>query len=137
MTVAYIRRTVSGIAIESGDILDNWPVDQIRKADIKLSRNDKLHRKAFAMLNMVYPHSNYNSMETLRKAMTIGAEYVDMIVNPLTGEVCYTPRSWGFQEMDDVEFGEFFNRLIDVALKIVPGTSRDDWEAVERELVSF
>lgn len=115
--------------------LAKLPNGKVLRADIVAPRNMGLHRKAFVLLSKVYPHTNYPSMERLRSAMTIGAGYVDETVDPYTGEVVWYPKSWAFDKMDDVEFGELYSRLIDVALKVVPNSRRADWEQAVDEIV--
>jgi hypothetical protein len=105
------------------------------RADVVQPRNPKFHRKAFALLNMVWPHTNYPTVDVLRKAMTVGAGFVEEIINPVTGEVFWVAKSWEFGRMDEVEFGELYSRLIDVALKIVPSSKRDDWEKAVDDIV--
>ena len=136
MSDIWLRRTVSGFAaIDHDDILPSWKVGDELMASIRKPRNAKLHRKAFVLLDQVWPHTEYPTKELLRSAMTIGAGFVELVANPLTGEVSYVPKSWSFSAMDDGEFRELYQRLIDVALKIVPHSSRDDWEAAVDEIV--
>lgn len=136
MADLWLRRTVFGfVALDADDILPSWKVGDLVFASLKKPRNAKLHRKAFVLVDLVWPHTDYPTKQTLRDAMTIGAGFVDMVANPITGEVSMVPKSWAFSAMDDIEFKELFNRLIDVALKIVGGSTRDDWEAAVDEIV--
>ncbi len=136
MTAVWLRRTVGGVApFDHADLPDNWKVGDALLADIRKPRNGKLHRKAFVLIDKVWPHTEYTNKEALRKAMTIAAEFVEPIVNPLTGEVSLAPKSWEFSSMDDLEFSELYSRLIDVALVIVPNSTRDDWEQAVDDIV--
>ena len=108
--------------------------DKAIRADLVVPRNGKLHRKAFVLLAKVWPHTNYATQERLRAAMTIGAGFIDEAIDPYTGQVVWYPKSWAFDQMDDVEFSELYNRLIDVALKIVPNSRREDWEQAVDEI---
>jgi hypothetical protein len=137
MARIYLRRTVLGLAVHDGDLLDGWKFGDVLQADIVKPRNGGLHRKAFALVKMLLPHTEYSNQDTLRDAMTIASGYVSPVANPLTGEITLLPISWGFKGMDDAQFEEFFNRLVDVALAMIPGSCRSDWQAVERELVVF
>lgn len=110
------------------------PRDKQLKADIVVPRNLGLHRKAFVLLNKVFPHTNYPTIDRLRAAMTIGAGFIDDVIDPYTGEVLWYPKSWSFDQMDDTEFQELYNRLIDVAIKIVPNSRRKDWEQAVDEI---
>jgi hypothetical protein len=60
-----------------------------------------------------------------------------MVINPMNGEVSMIPKSWSFASMDDVEFADLYQSLVNVALKIVPGSTRDDWEQAEYEIAMF
>lgn len=113
------------------------PTDRDLRVDTVVPRNPGLHRKAFALLNVVFPHTNYPTMDRLRAAMTIGAGFVDETIDPSTGNVVWFPRSWSFENMDDTEFKELYNRLVDVALKIVPNSKREDWEQAVDQIVRF
>ncbi len=53
----------------------------------------------------------------------------------MTGEVCYAPKSWSFSAMDDDEFRELYQRLIDVAIKLVSNSTRSDWESAVDNIV--
>jgi len=115
--------------------VDKLPSGKILRADIVAPRNIGLHRKAFVLLDKVWPHTNYPSKQALRSAMTIGAGFVDETVDPYTGRVVWYPRSWSFESMDDLEFQELYSRLIDVALQIVPNSRRADWEQAVDEII--
>jgi len=144
----WVRKVTAGSLPRSTPVL--IPVDEIDeaeferckpgvdlRADVVQPRNPKFHRKAFALLNLVWPHTNYPTVDRLRSAMTIGAGFVDEVVNPLTGEVSWVPKSWEFAQMDNMEFEELFNRLVDVGIKLLGKSSRDDWPELEQELARF
>lgn len=105
------------------------------RAEIVVPRNGKLHRKAFVLLSKVFPHTNYPNQERLRAAMTIGAGYVDETIDPYSGKAMWYPKSWSFENMDDIEFQQLYSRLIDVAIRIVPNSKRADWEQAVEEIV--
>lgn len=134
----WIRRE-GGLIVPADEVAEEeirkLPTDRDLRADIVAPRNPRLHRKAFVLLAKVWPHTNYPTKERLRAAMTIGAGFIDETIDPYTGEVVWYPKSWAFESMDDVEFKELYDRLIDVALKIVPGSRRDDWHQAVDEIV--
>lgn len=117
------------------DDFAKMPANKAMRADVVSPRNPGLHRKAFALLKIVHPHTNYPTMDRLRAAMTIGAGFVDETVDPYSGEVLWYPKSWSFDAMDDIEFQELYSRLIDTALQIVPNSRRVDWENAVNEIV--
>jgi len=80
-------------------------------------RNLRFHKKFFALLNMVYENQEqYNNIEHLRKDLTISAGYYDLRFN-IEGVEVQEAKSISFASMDDVEFSEFYNRIVDVVVK--------------------
>lgn len=141
----WVKLTLAGAVPRGARVLipagpdDEAGFDALRpeielRADVVEPRNPGLHRKAFVLLNKVFPHTNYPSVERLRAAMTIGAGFVHDIVDPYTGEVHWIPKSWEFAAMDDIEFRELYNRLVDVALALVAGSKREDWQDAEMDI---
>jgi hypothetical protein len=138
MVDCWIVRTATGFApMDTAELPKGWKIGDRLMATIRKPRNSRLHRKAFVLLDVIWPHTEYPNKEILRKAMTIGAGFVDEIVNPMTGEVSWCARSWKFDSMDDAEFSELYSRLIDVALKIIPQSTRDDWMTAVEEVARF
>jgi hypothetical protein len=136
MAEIMLRRTINGLA-PMQDLPTAWKVGDSLLCTVRKPRNVKFHRKAFALLAIVHRHADYPSIEALRQSMTIGAGYVDMVINPMNGETSMIPKSWSFSSMDDVEFADLYQSLVNVALKIVPGSTRDDWEQAEYEIAMF
>ena len=133
MATLFLRRTAAGFVPAPGaDIPKTWHIGDDLRAEVTKPRNLKKHRRAFILLDVVYPHTDYPSKEALRKAMTIGAGFTEDVINPMTGEVAMIPRSWAFHAMDEITFSELYDALINVALKLVEGSARSDWfDAVE------
>lgn len=129
----WLRRTAIGLELsDPEDMPKGWRIGDQLLASIRKPRNAKLHRKAFILIDVVYPHTEYPSKEALRKAMTVGAGFVEEIINPVTGETALSAKSWRFDSMDDIEFQQLYSAMIGVALKIVEGSTHDDWmNAVE------
>jgi hypothetical protein len=131
----WVRRTPAGfVALDHESLPASWKIGETLRAEVVKPRNGKLHRKAFILLDVVFPHTEYVSKEALRKAMTIGAGYVEEIINPITGEVALAPKSWAFSNMDEFAFRELYSAMIGVALKIVDGSTREDWFSAVEEI---
>lgn len=128
MATLWLRRTAAGFVPAPGaEIPKTWKIGDDLRAEVTKPRNLRKHRKAFILLDVVYPHTEYPSKEALRKAMTIGAGFVEETINPMTGEVCLIPRSWAFHAMEEIEFSTLYEAMIGVALRIVEGSTREDW----------
>lgn len=138
MADIWLRRTAGGMSVTNPDDMPKgWAIGDLLLATIKKPRNSRLHRKAFVLLDVVYPHTEYPSKDALRKAMTVGAGFVDEVINPMTGEVAMSAKSWRFDSMDDIEFQVLYSAMIGVALKLVPNSKRDDWESAVDEIARF
>ena len=134
----WLRRTETGFAVNNPeDIPKGWKIGEQLFVTMRKPRNGRLHRKAFVLLDVVWPHTEYPNKEVLRKAMTIGAGFVEEIINPMTGEIAFIAKSWRFDSMDDIEFRELYSRLIDVAIRLVEGSSRDGWMHAVDEIARF
>lgn len=78
-------------------------------------RNPKHHRMRFAWVPQIFgtiEHLGlFGNSELLRQYLTLQTEYVQTIVNPHTGEVSRTPRSWSYASMDEDEFGKMVEQI--------------------------
>ena len=120
--------------------------------DIKQERNYVFHSKAMKLVRTVHdalpdpdvaqlddgrivqPQKNF---EATRAYLTIAAGYYDVIGLP-NGKVRLEPKSWAFNKMTEVEFEEFYQRLIDAALEALPDTwSQAELERVATDILHF
>lgn len=139
MADILIRRTPSGFVAVYPEDMPKWSIGGELLATIRLPRNIHLHRKAFALLKTLHPHvmDRYPSQESLRKALTIGAGFVDEAINPKTGEVHLQAKSWSFSGMGDEEFQPLYSAMVGLAIDMVAGTTADDWESAVMEIARF
>ena len=142
MATLFLRRIGNALhpAAEGGEentFARTWKDGDLLLCEVKKPRSLPLHRKAFILLSVVYPHTNYPSQEALRMAMTIGAGYVEPHINPMTGETVLVPRSWKFEKMTDDEFRALYNAMIGVALNLVADSTREDWEFAVDEIAKL
>jgi len=101
-------------------------------ADIKRPRNIGFHRKFFALLNMGFENrEQYDNFEDYRAVHVMKAGYYKTIETDKG--VIYLPKSISFAKMDDLEFQELYNRMIDVLIKEL-GL---DQAQIEQELSTF
>jgi hypothetical protein len=92
-------------------------VNEFYEFDFKQPRNYKFHKKFFALLELVYQNQEiYNNKEDLREDLTIEAGYYRTTQN-LQGNTVKKAKSISFAQMDETEFSEFYNRIIDVIVK--------------------
>ena len=116
------------------------------KAVFSRERNGAFHRKAFALLKVVFDawqtptieHKGQpvqRDIERLREDMTILAGFYTVAFK-YDGSMVLKAKSWAFANMSQDEFEDLYSRLIDVALgKILTGYTREDIdEQVDRIL---
>lgn len=122
-------KTLSGTfkpAFDSGyELAKKIPVGEIIEYEWKKKRNIKFHRKLFALLNLAYQNQEvYNNIEHMRKDLTVSAGYYDLR-HDFEGLEIREPKSISFDNMDENEFSEFYNRIVDVIIKWL-GIDRQD-----------
>lgn len=87
------------------------------KADFKKARNPQHNGKAFVLIKLIFDNQEkYENIEDLRTELKLqcGSYYHHVRSD---GKVIYIPKSWSFADMDQTEFEELYDRLIDVAVE--------------------
>ena len=85
--------------------------------EFKNVRNPKFHRLYFALLNMVFQNQEmYNNIDHLRRDLTIESGYYDLRAN-IHGEEIKEPKSISFASMNQEEFSEYYNAVLDTIVK--------------------
>lgn len=100
-------------------------------AKVHKARNIKLHRKAFALFNMVFQNQEvYKNLDDLRYDLTIEAGYFNEGVN-IHGEVVKRAKSISFASMDDLEFGEYYEAIIKTIIQYFNFDRQDILDNIE------
>lgn len=85
--------------------------------EFKKPRNYQFHKKFFALIKLVFDNQeHYRNMEHLRHDLTIRAGYYDIRYDMDGGEI-QDPKSISFGSMDELEFNEFYNAVVDTIVK--------------------
>ncbi|MBM7070894.1 DUF1367 family protein [Shewanella sp. 202IG2-18] len=109
-------------------IREKVKLGEVIKCEFKRSRNPKFHRKFFALLNLgfeyfepqpveyrgqqVTPEKNFDEF---RKWVTVQAGYFEIVGYP-DGTVRLRAKSISFANMEDIEFGELYQKVITVLM---------------------
>lgn len=116
-------KKVNGVLVgfddEAVEALKRLPSDTMLYYDITNPRNGGFHRKLFAMMNII--KNNYHEQITVDEVLIhIKSELNmwDVVKIGNTHQKRY--ESISFDKMDEDSFGEFYNRAVDVCLKLVP-----------------
>jgi mannose/fructose/N-acetylgalactosamine-specific phosphotransferase system component IIB len=131
----FAIKTSSGFIPEHDS--DYEKAKKIKKGEsVKISvtrpRNYEFHKKFFALVRLV--HHNQDIIEEeddLRLYMIMKAGYVKKIETK--DGLMYLPKSISFAKMDEIEFQDLYNKVIDVAIKIL-GTDR---KSLLDEVINF
>lgn len=87
--------------------------NEIRKFTVTKPRNLKFHNKFMALIDMVYNNQEiYAHKEELRKDLIIEAGFFTEHVD-FHGEVKKTAKSMSFASMDEYEFNDLYNGVLD------------------------
>ena len=88
------------------------------ECDIKRPRNYKFLKKFFALNRMVFDNQEvYSNVDDMREELTKAAGFYYCYVNH-AGVKTYKAKSISFAKMSQEEFDEFYNRYLDVVVKV-------------------
>jgi hypothetical protein len=95
-------------------------------------RNIKFHRKFFALINMVYQNQErYNNYDELREHLTIASGYFNLSYD-LDGVETKKAKSISFSKMDETEFSDLYNAVIDTIIKYFHFEKQDIIDNIEQ-----
>lgn len=128
-------KTLSGSIIPAYDQdkenLKRFKAGEPFMAQVTKPRNLRFHRKAFALFNMVFENQEvYRNLDDLRHDLTIEAGYFIEGSN-IHGEVIKRAKSISFAAMDDLEFSNYYNAVIETIVKYFHFDKQDILDNVE------
>ena len=120
---------------EAGEsVLRKVGLGEVVAVDVKRPRNVRFHRKLFAMLHVILANQDhYKSLDDMLDVCKLRTGHCKTL-QTRQGEV-RIPKSISFAAMDDVEFGDFYDRACAwVVQEVIPGLERKhlDEEVAER-----
>lgn len=108
------------------------PINEPFEIEYKKRRNYKFHKKFFALINMVYQNQErYNNIDELREHLTIASGYFNVSYD-LDGVEQKKVKSISFASMDEIEFNEFYNAVIDTIIKYFHFDKQDIIDNIEQ-----
>ena len=116
-------------------------VGQVYRANVKIPRNYRFHKKAFALLNAAWSlmderkQASWRSRDGFRAYLTVAAGYYDLYYNPRLQDFVEQPRSWSFDSMGEDEFNGLYERMKDVIYAVLG--EKVTKEVFERVLSNF
>ena len=101
-------------AIEALQKIKNYSEIMI---EIKNHRNPAFHRKAFALLNLIYDNQEgFTNFDCFRAWITIKAGYFKTGITP-NGSTFFDAQSLKFESMSAEKFERWYSSVIDIAIK--------------------
>lgn len=100
-------------------------VGQVYECEVKVVRNYRFLKKAFALLNAAWSLMNerqqagWRSKEGFRNYLTVAAGHYDTYYNQRLQAFVELPRSWSFDKMDEAEFSNLYDRMKDVIFTVL------------------
>jgi hypothetical protein len=115
-------------------------LDADKEYDCKIwqKRNADHHRKYFALVNAIFPHqSAWATTKALHDQLKMAVGFSYEAKDMKTGEGRTYPDSIAFDKLDQGEFAEVYERIVDVILKrVLPGVGRRDLEAQVQDILA-
>lgn len=134
----FFIKSQGGVLIPAdSECIDN--MQKVKNGDTimveyKPKRNYQFHKKAFALLNLVLQNQDkYNNLTDLLTEFKLKAGHYQEHISLKKG-IIYIPKSISFAEMDELEFGEIYNKFIDIALRDFVTMSKED---LEKQIINF
>lgn len=101
-------------------------------------RNSDHHRKYFALVNAIFPHqSAWPTTKALHDQLKMAVGFSYEARDMATGEIRTYPDSIAFDRIDQQEFEQVYERIVEVILtRIIPGVGRRDLEAQVMDILA-
>ena len=100
-------------------------VGESYECDVKVVRNVKFLRKAFALLNAAWSllderqQAAWRSKQGFRDYLTVAAGFYDTYYNVRLQSFVEQPKSWAFDSMEESEFSDLYERMKDVIFAVL------------------
>jgi len=106
-------------------------IGEVYKFAFSKPRNYKFHKKFFALIKLVFDNQEqYTNIDNLRTDLIIEAGFSIEKSNYITGEVTQQAASMSFAAMDEVEFSNLFNKMLDTVSRVYGWDGTDLEEAI-------
>lgn len=138
----YFRKAPGGHLIPDDDdtveLMQGVKTGEILSVEYKRPRNYKFLKKFMALVQLVFENQDkYKTKEDLLVEIKLQVGHYEEHIT-LGGKVTYQPKSMSFSRMDELEFGVFYNKVLDVVLKhFLLEMEKDEIEYMVDQVVGF
>lgn len=118
--------------------LKRFKVGEPFRAEVRKPRNGQHHRLGMGMLQWVFDNQDrFDQFEDFLVEIKLRTGHYREHIT-LRGKVIYVPKSISFERMDEVEFGEWRSRAVDVVLKyFMPGMDTPEFESALGRVLGY
>lgn len=122
----WLRRTPDGFAfraeLDRQSVAERFGVGALCRAELSKPRSGRHHRWFWALIRATWEQQqHYATPEALLLGIKFRLGYVDELVLH-DGEIVMTPQSIAYDKMDQGDFKQFVDRVLDLIIaEIIPG----------------
>jgi hypothetical protein len=137
-----LRRTLAGFAAadeHAQELLKRFPVGEVFKAEVVKPRSRKTLGRYWVLCQMILDNTElFRSKEQISDYLKIRTGHSTSIVSAKTGEIFHVANSISFDELDEAEFAEFWQRACDVVVEdLLPGITEIELNYEVQKLVGI
>jgi hypothetical protein len=129
----HLKKTLAGFALADDMSVENakrFKVGEVYKADVVKPRSRKTLGRWWVLCQMILDNTEeFRSKEQISDYLKIRAGHSTSIVSKSTGEIFHIANSISFDEMEEAQFQELWQRVCDVVVAdILPGITQHEIE---------
>jgi len=132
----YLTKTLTGLKPldeESEEALKRFKIGETIKAKVSKPRNYKFHKKYYSLLKLVLENQDqYITIEELLIAIKLKLKMYDVRMS-IDNKPFPVLHSISFAKMDELEFGKFYSKTLDILSCFIGVDSQD----LENELINY
>jgi len=136
----YLRRKMGGLfptTYLSEQFIQGMEEGATYKAVLTRPRKIKHNAKYWVLLSVIAPHGGYTDVKRLHRDIKIGLGMFTTYKNAFTGKQEMEVDSTSFDNMDQLEFEPYYDKVIELILtRILPNVNKDDLEAQVLDIMS-
>ena len=138
----YFRKANGGFLTpddqDTVELMQGVKSGEVLAVEFKRPRNYKFLKKFRALVQVVFDNQDkYSNKEDLVVELKLQVGHYEEHIT-LGGKITYQPKSISFAQMDELEFGVFYNKVVDVVLKrFLNDMSKEDFDYTVDQIVGF
>jgi hypothetical protein len=119
------QRRIGGVNEPDVEQLRKLPIGTLLPVQLKKPRSAANHRRFFALCQFIVDnHPRFDTVEQVLLELKIRAGHYDEHITQ-EGEVIFVPRSISYEEMEELDFGSFFQKSVHaVCTQLLPDVPR-------------